>query len=392
MMKRMTLETTEAVALAVKLANVDVIAAYPITPQTHIVEVLSEYVANGELDAEFLEIESEHSAISACLAAEAMGARTFTSSSSQGLALMHEILYTTAGLRLPVVMAVANRSLSAPLCVLTDFNDALAERDTGWIQIYVENAQEAFDSTLQAFRIAEDERVLLPAMVCFDGFYLSHATEPVEVLSPEEAAKFLPPLKIKYTLDPKKPVTMGAWVTSDHYMDFKLQQEEAIMRAKDVIKEVNEEFGRLFGRRYGNGLVDAYRTDDADVILVTMGCMTGTARVSIDRLREEGKKVGLVKLRTFRPFPIEDIVETMKDTKVVAVVSRDISLGSFGGVALSEVRSAFYERKERPHVVGFVAGLGGRDVMVRDFRVMVNKAFQVVERGVVEKNFEFIGV
>jgi len=233
---------------------------------------------------------------------------------------------------------------------------------------------------------------LLPIMVCFDGFYLSHSTEPVEVLSQKEVAKFLPPLKLKYMLTPKKPITMGAWTTSDFYMEFKAQQEEAMKNAVAVIKEVNEEYGRLFGRRYGDGLIDTYHVGDADVILVTMGCMTGTARVAIDKLREAGKKVGLLKLRVFRPFPAEEIREATRNAKAVAVVSRDISLGSFGGVALSEVRSALYELKERPHVVGFVAGLGGRDVMIKDFQKIVNKMLKVIKKEAVEKDFEFIGV
>jgi pyruvate ferredoxin oxidoreductase alpha subunit len=390
---RIALEGAQAVALAAKLARVEVISAYPITPQTRIVETLSKYVANGELDAEFIEVESEHSALSACIGAAAMGARTFTSSASQGLALMHEVLFTASGLRLPIVMAMANRALSAPLNVSADHQDSMAQRDAGWIQIYVENIQEAFDSTLQAFKISEDERVLLPSMICMDGFYLSHAVEPVEVPTQEEVDNFLPRRGPKRILDPENPVTMGAWVSSDEYVLFKAQQEEAMRGALVVIKEVNDEFGKTFGRKYGNGLIESYKTRDADVILVTIGSMTGTARVVIDKARAMGQKVGLVKMRCVRPFPIESLRESLRDAKVVAVASRDISLGAFlGGALLTEIRGCLYGLKDRPFVIGFVCGLGGRDLLVEDFEGIVKKANKVLETGIVERDFEFLGV
>lgn len=390
-MKRVGIEGSEAVALAAKLADVDVIAAYPITPQTHIVETLSRYVADGELDAEFMNVESEHTALSACVGAAAIGSRVFTATASQGLALMHEILYIASGYRLPIVMAVANRALSAPLSIWCDHSDSMAERDSGWIQFYVESSQEAFDTTLQAFKISEDKRVLLPVMVCLDGFILSHVIEAVDVLDKEAVAKFLPKFSPKYVLDPNRPITMGAWTSPEFYLEFKKQQEEALREAKKCIAEVNEQYGRLFGRKYGNGFIETVQIEDADVVFVTLGSMTGVARVAVNKLRDNGMRVGLVRIRSFRPFPAEEIREAVKTAKVIAVASRDISLGSFGGAALSEVRSALYESNKKPHVVGYVLGLGGRDIKVEDFLTIAKKSYEVLRRDRVEKDFDFIG-
>lgn len=392
MKKRLSLEGSEAVAMAVKLADVDLIAAYPITPQTHIVEILSKYVADGNINSEYMNVESEHSALSACIGGAAVGSRVFTATSSQGLALMHEMLYIASGCRLPIVMAVANRALSAPLNIWCDHSDSMTERDSGWIQIYVEDCQEAFDSTLQAFKIAEDERVLLPVMICLDGFILSHVIEAVEVLDKSDVAKFLSPWKPKYTLDPGHPLTMGAWASPRYYMEFKRQQEEAMKEAKALMKEVNKQYGKMFGRKYGDGLIETFKVEDADIVLVTLGSMTGVARVAVEKLREEGKAVGLLRIRCFRPFPSEEIRGALKHAKVVAVVSRDISLGASGGAALSEVRSAFYELKRKPHIIGFVIGLGGRDIRVEDFVTITEKASGVLEKDSVEKDFEFIGL
>ena len=390
-MKRVGIEGSEAVALAAKLADVDVISAYPITPQTRIVETLSRYVADGELDAEFIKVESEHTALSACVGAAAIGSRVFTATSSQGLALMHEMLYVAAGCRLPIVMAVTNRALSAPLNICCDHSDSMAERDSGWIQFYVESSQEAFDTTLQAFKISEDRRLLLPVIVCLDGFILSHVIEAVEVLDRDAVAKFLPKFNPKYVLDTNHPITMGAWASPEFYLEFKIQQDEALREAKKCIVEVNEQYGRLFGRKYGNGLIETVQIEDADVVLITLGSMTGAARVAVNKLRDNGRRVGLLRIRSFRPFPAEEIREAVKTTKVIAVASRDVSLGSFGGVALSEVRSALYESNEKPHVIGCVLGLGGRDIKVEDFLTIAEKAYEVLRRDTVEKDFEFIG-
>jgi len=389
--KHVGIEVSAAVAEAVKLVDVDVISAYPITPQTHIVERLAELIANGELDAEYINVESEHSALSACVGASAAGARTFTASNSQGLALMHEILYVASGCRLPIVLAIANRAMSAPINIWCDHQDSLGERDTGCIQLYVEDGQEAFDSTLQAFRVAEDQRVLVPFMVCLDGFILSHVIESVDLLDDGEVKSFIKSkMEPKYRLDPDRPLSMGVLGGPDIYYEFRRQQEEAMRNSKKVILEVDDEFSKLFGRRYG--LFDSYRIEDADVVFLTMGSMTGTARVAVDRLREMGKRVGVLKVRVFRPFPYEEIYAAVKGAEVLAAVDRNIEPGAFGGVLFTEVRSALYRREKEPHVIGFTAGLGGRDVSVSDFTTMAEKALRVSETGKVERAYEFIGL
>ncbi len=391
MTRRVAMEVSAAVAEAVRLVDVDVISAYPITPQTHIVERLAELIANGELDAEYINVESEHSAISACVGASAAGARTFTASNSQGLALMHEILYVASGCRLPIVLAIVNRAMSAPINIWCDHQDSLGERDTGCIQVYVEDGQEAFDSTLQAFRVAEDHRVLVPFMVCLDGFILGHVIESVNLLDKEEIKSFIKSRREpKYRLDPDKPLSMGVLGGPDIYYEFRRQQEEAMRNAKRVILEVDEEFSKLYGRRYG--LFDSYRVEDADVILLTMGSMTGTARVAVDKLRKKGKKVGVLKVRVFRPFPYEEIRDAVKGAKVLATVDRNLEPGSFGSVLFTEIRSALYKYDEEPYVVGFITGLGGRDVSVSNFMTMAEKALRVAETGKIERPYEFIGL
>ena len=284
------MEGSFAIAEAVKLAHVDAVAAYPITPQTHIVERLAEFVANGELDAEYIPVESEHSAMSACLGTSAVGARTFTATASQGLELMHEVLYVASSLRLPIVMAVANRALSGPLSIWTDHSDVMATRDCGWIQIFAENAQQAFDLVLCAFRIAEDPAVLLPTMVHIDGFYVSHTIEPVEFLEQAVVDKFLPEYRYPYPLNPDKPVTMGAFGPPFIYTEAKKAQEVALKASKKVILQVWQEFGELSGRHYSP--VESYKTEEADVLLLTMGSFSETAMMAIDKMQAEGQKVG----------------------------------------------------------------------------------------------------
>jgi pyruvate ferredoxin oxidoreductase alpha subunit len=391
MTRRIGIEVSAAVAEAAKLADVDVIAAYPITPQTHIVETLASLVANGELDAEYINVESEHSAMSACVGASAAGARVFTSTSSQGLALMHEMLYIASACRLPIVMSVVNRALSGPINIWCDHQDSLGERDTGWIQIYVEDGQEAFDTTLQAFKIAEDHRVLTPIMVCMDGFILSHVIEPIAILDEEEVGRFL---SKKYTpknsLHPENPVSIGLLAGPDYYFELRRQQVEALDSAKKVILKVDEEYRELFGRGYG--LFDSYKIDDADVIFLTVGSMTGTAKVAVDKLREQGKKVGVLKLRVFRPHPYKEIYEAVRHAKVLAVVDRNLEPGAYGGVFFGEVRSAFLDYDEKPKVINFIAGLGGRDITVTDFLSMADKALKVAETGVVKQDVEYVGL
>jgi pyruvate ferredoxin oxidoreductase alpha subunit len=389
MAKKVGIEVSFAVAEAAKLADVDVVAAYPITPQTHIVEKLADFVANGELNAESIKVESEHSAMSACVGASAAGARVFTTTSSQGIALMHEMLFIASASRLPIVMGVANRALSAPVNIWCDHSDTIAERDSGWIQIYVADGQEAFDTTVQAFKIAEDSRVLLPVMVCIDGFSLSHVIEPIIMLDKEEVQKFLPPRKVLWSLDPDKPISISPVGSPEYFSEFRRQQEEAMSQAMPVIEEVDEEYGRLFGRKYG--VMPGYRVDDAEMVLVTMGTITGTARVAVDALRKEGVKVGLVQLRVYRPFPTDE-VRKLAGAKVIAVCDRAFGPGALGGAVFSEFRGALYPLKTRPHVLGFVLGLGGRDVRVEDFRTIVEKAGKASETGVIERDWEFIGV
>lgn len=391
MAKRRAIEISAAVAEAAKLADVDVIAAYPITPQTHIVETLASFIADGEMDAEYINVESEHSALSACVGASAAGARVLTSTNSQGLALMHEILYIASACRLPIVMPVVNRALSGPINIWCDHQDSLGERDTGWIQIYVENGQEAFDTTLQAFKIAEDHECLTPVMVCLDGFILSHVIEPIMILDKNEVGKFLDPVyKPKYVLHPDKPISIGLLGVPDYYFELRRQQVEALEKAKEVILKVDKEYKKLFGRGYG--LFETYKIKDVEAIFLTVGSMTGTARVAVDRLREKGNKVGVLKLRVFRPQPYKEIYEAVKHAKVFAVVDRNLEPGAYGGVVFGEVRSAFYDHDEKPEIINFIIGLGGRDITVKNFEEMADKALKVVETGKVEKDVEYIGL
>jgi pyruvate ferredoxin oxidoreductase alpha subunit len=377
--KLMALNGDEAVAHAVKQSDVDVVAAYPITPQTIIVEKLGEYVANGEVQTEFVCTESEHSALAACLAASATGARTFTASASAGLALMHEMLFVTSGSRAPVVMAIANRALSSPLNIHGDQSDSMAERDSGWIQIYVENSQEAYDSIIQAFRIAEDVGVLLPIIVGLDGFTLSHSLENVKVLEDDAVKRFvgirqLPDVlthegkSVPFRLDPDNPMTMGPIAFPNYYFEFKRQQDEAMKNALGVIQEVNSEFAELCGRGYGNGLVEAYHLVDAEVAVVCVGSTAGTLKTVVDSLRQEGVKAGLLRLRTFRPLPVEEIRSALASVKAVAVMDKSLSFGGNGGAVFHEVRHALYDVDDRPYVVNYVYGLGGRDVNPRELR------------------------
>jgi pyruvate ferredoxin oxidoreductase alpha subunit len=384
----MAIEGSHAVSQAVKMANVDVIAAYPITPQTHIVEELSRYVANGDLDAEFINVESEHSAMSACIGASAAGARAFTATAGQGLALMHEMLFIAAGNRLPIVMAVANRSLSPNLNIWGDQSDMMASRDCGWIQMYAENAQEVYDLILQAFKIAEDEKVLLPVAVNFDGFYVTHLIESMILNDQGEIDQFLPTYRMaKHTLHPDHPSTMGTIGLPEIQTELKKQHEDAIRNSKTQIQKVWKEFKKTFGRSYD--LFEAYQMDDADVVLIMMGSFCGTARVAIDRLREKGKKVGLLKMRLFRPFPMEDLIEAVKEVKVIVVNDKAFSIGGLGGPLFTEVRTSLYDIKPRKEVIGAISGLGGRDVVVQDFINMLEKGLKVLESGKVDKQFEF---
>ena len=399
----MALNGDEAIAYAVKQSDVDVVAAYPITPQTIIVEKFSEYVANGEVQTEFVCTESEHSALTACLAASVTGARTFTASASAGLALMHEMLFVTSGCRAPVVMAIANRALSAPLNIHGDQSDSMAQRDSGWIQVYVENSQEAYDSIIQAFKIAEDTGVLLPIMVGLDGFTLSHSLENVKVLDDEAVKEFvgirqLPEVlthtgkMAPFRLDPANPMTMGPIAFPNYYFEFKRQQEEAMQNALGLIQKVNDEYAKLTGRSYGDGLMERYHLDDAEVAIVCVGSTSGTLKTIVDEMRQEGHKVGLLRLRTFRPLPVEALRSALENVKAIAVMDKSMSFGGNGGAVYHEVRHALYDAKLHPHVVNFIYGLGGRDSSPRELRRVYEDLLRILKTGTVEKQVTYLGL
>ncbi|MBA2849612.1 pyruvate ferredoxin oxidoreductase [Thermosulfuriphilus ammonigenes] len=389
MSKRVAMEVSIAIAEAVKMANVDVISAYPITPQTHIVEHLSEVVANGELDAEYITVESEHSAMSACLGAAATGARVFTSTSSQGLALMHEILFIAPPLRLPVVMVVANRALSAPISIWNDHGDIMAQRDIGWLMTFAENGQEAFDLTLHAFRVAEDRRVMLPFAVNIDGFNLSHVIEPIEIPDQELVDRYIPKYKPKFRLEPRKPISIGAVGIPEVYTEAKKVTDEAVKNARKVILKAWDEFADIFGRRYQP--VETYRAEDAEILILIMGSLAETAMTAVDKMREAGKKVGLVRLRLWRPFPLMEFRKAISGAKILAVVDRALSPGAVTPPVASEVRSALYSAPKRPKIFSFIAGLGGRDVTTETFEEIVDKAaFYAKKRP--KELYEMIGV
>ena len=386
--KRIGMEVSIAAAEAVKQANVDVISAYPITPQTHIVEHLSELVANGELDAEFFCVESEHSALSACVGAAATVARTFTCTSSQGLALMSEITYIASGLRLPMVMIIANRTLSSPLSIWNDHSDVMSIRDCGWIQFFVENGQEVYDHVFVAYRLAENRNVLFPVIINMDGFILSHVIEPFELIEQEKIDQFLPPYQPIYRLHPDRPVTMGAFALPSIFAETKKAQEEALRSSMSKILETWEFFGDMTGRYYHP--IETYQAEDADTLLVTMGSYSETASVAVDKMREGGRSVGLVRIRLWRPFPFEAFKKATQHAKQLVVIDRAVSVGACGPVG-SEVKAALYGEAQRPSVYNFVAGISGRDVTPSDFIQMVDKAEIEIEEGNKE-GYEIYGV
>jgi pyruvate ferredoxin oxidoreductase alpha subunit len=389
MAKRVGIEVSIAVAEAAKLANVDVVPAYPITPQTHIVEHLSEVVANGELDAEFVSVESEHAAMSCCCGSAAAGARTFTSSSSQGLSLMSEILYIPGPMRFPIVMVVANRAMSAPISIWNDHQDIMVQRDIGWIQTFAENGQEAFDLTLHAFRVAEDRRVSLPVIVNIDGFTLSHVIEPIEIASQEEVDAYLPPFKPRFRLDTRKPITMGPVGVPEVYTEAKVAHNEALKASKKVIIQGWKEFADKFRREYNP--VETYRAENAEVLLVTMGSISETAMTAVDAMRDRGEKTGLLRIRLWRPFPGSEFRKAVGQAKTLAVVDRCLPPGAVCGPVGNELRSLFYKVPGAPRIFSFVTGLGGRDVTVDRFEEMVEKARAYAKKRPKEL-YEVIGV
>jgi len=383
----------EAIAYGVRLARPKVIAAYPITPQTTIVETLANFVADGSLKAQFVESEGEHGAIFTVMSAALTGVRVFTGTSSQGFAYGYEAIAYIPGRRLPVVMAVANRPISSPgKAVECDHSDTMSGRDLGWIQLYVESNQEALDTIIQAYRIAEDQKVLLPVMVCIDGFYITHTTEMVQIPEQADVDKFIPPYEPKHViLDPANPMALSGGGTSDENMGYEFLKNEAVIRTGDVIKQANDEYAAMSGRKYGNGLVEKLYCDDAEIVLVTMGSMSGNARLTVEQLRAEGKKVGLVRVRSFRPFPKDDFLALGKKVKVIAVVDRSVSRGAGEGPCVTEIKSALYNVEgEKARVIGFIAGLHSAEILTTDFRYMADKALKTAATGQVTGEIEWI--
>ncbi|MCL2141074.1 MAG: pyruvate ferredoxin oxidoreductase [Dehalococcoidia bacterium] len=389
MTKRVGMEVSIAVAEAVKLADVDVVAVYPITPQTHVVEHIADLVVDGELDAEYIPVESEHSALSACLGSAATGARTFTATASQGLELMQETLYVASGMRLPIVMVVANRAVSAPLSIWGDHSDVMTVRDSGWIQIFNENGQEMVDNTICAFRIAENQQVLLPVMVHMDGFNLSHVIEPILLPDEEQVKAFLPTNNYPLPLHPSKPVAMGDFAPPFIFTEARWAHEEALRNSKRTIVEVWDVFAKEFGRQYKP--VESYRTEGAKTLLLTMGSFSETAMTAVDKIREEGLSVGLIRLRLWRPFPFEELREALQGIDTLIVLDRALSTGGPGGPVASEVRAALYSQNPRPQIVSFVGGLGGRDITVENFETIIKRGMEIAKSGS-DKEFQMFGV
>ncbi len=366
-----------AAAEAMRQINPDVVAAYPITPQTELMQFFADFVANGLVDTEYIPVESEHSAMSAVVGAAASGARAMTATAGPGLAYMWEVLGIASGMRLPIVMTVVNRALSAPINIHGDQSDAMGARDQGWIMLFSENAEEQYDNLIQAVRIAEDERVRLPVMVNMDGFIISHSIERVDLLTDREVRDFIGEPKVKFSLlDIDNPVTHGPVAMTDSYMEFKRQQRKAMENAYSVIEEVGEEFSRLRGRRYSH--IEDYRVDDAEFILIGMGSVCGTSKFVVDRLRDKGRRVGLIKVRTFRPFPYRDVADAVKgsNAKVIGVLDKAETFGGAGGPLFGEVLSSLYLSGENIPVVSFIYGLGGRDCNVSHIEGAFEKLFE----------------
>jgi len=388
--EKVGIEVSIAAAEAVMMADVDVVAAYPITPQTHIVEHLSELVANGELDAEFIPVESEHSAMSVCCGSSAVGARTFTCTSSQGMALMNEIIFCAASMRLPIVMILANRSLNGPLSIWNDHTDVMSIRDCGWIQVFTENGQEVFDHVMFAFRVAENPAVSLPVIVNLDGFVLTHVIEPIEFWDQETVRQYLPDFKPVNRLHPDNPVTMGAFGLPGIFTEAKKAQDEALIRSKPEIIKAWRDMGDLVGRYYKP--VETTKSERAETVFLTMGSFGETVSVAVDELRSQGKSVGQVKLRLWRPFPFEEFREAVQGVKRIIVIDRAVSYGGPGGPVASEIRSVLYREENMPTITNFLCGFAGRDVTADDYIAMYEKTEQMAKGRVREEDYIIYGV
>jgi pyruvate ferredoxin oxidoreductase alpha subunit len=381
---RKSLSGNEAVAIAMMQTNPDVVAAFPITPSTEVPQYFSSFVANGMCDTEFVPVESEHSAMSACIGASAAGGRVMTATSANGLALMWEMLYIASGDRLPIVLAAVNRALSAPLNIHNDHSDTMGARDSGWIQVYGESAQEAYDNFVQSVKIAEHKDVLLPVMVCYDGFITSHAVENLMMLDRADVQAFVGPTRVaQEKLIGETPISIGPLVLPNFYMEIKRQQLEALKRAKEVVLEVAKEYEELTGRKYG--LFEEYKLDDAEVAIVVINSTAGTAKTVVDDLRNNGVKAGLLKIRLYRPFPGEEITEALKDVKAIAVLDKAESYSLAGGPLYTDVVSSLYGRADGKIVTNYVYGLGGRDVKAEHIKSVYEDLLKALETGKYEK-------
>lgn len=388
---RERLSGNEATAIAMKQINPDVVAAFPITPSTEIPQYFSTFVSNGEVDTEFVAVESEHSAMSATIGAEAAGARAMTATSANGLSLMWEMIYIASSLRLPIVMALVNRAVSGPLNIHNDHSDAMGVRDAGWIMLFSENNQEAYDNMLMAHRIAEHKDVQLPVMVCQDGFITSHSIENIELENDEEVKKFVGQYKPEhYLLNDKEPIAIGPLDLQAYLFEHKAQQAEAMKNAKKVIKEVAEEFEKWTGRKYE--FFEKYKLDDAEIAIVCMNSTAGTTKAVVDELREKGIKAGLLKLRMFRPFPAEEIAEALQGLKAVAILDKADSLNSAGGALFEDVTSAMYVNKKQVPMVNYIYGIGGRDTTTMQIESVYNDLQEIVKTGETENPYRYLGL
>ena len=388
---RERLSGNEAAATAMKQINPDVVAAFPITPSTEIPQYFSTFVANGAVDTEFVAVESEHSAMSACIGAEAAGARAMTATSANGLSLMWEMIYIASSLRLPIVLSLVNRAVSGPLNIHNDHSDAMGVRDAGWIMLFSENNQEAYDNTLMAHRIAENEKVMLPLMVCQDGFITSHSIENIELVEDEKVKEFVGEYHPKhYLLNQNEPIAVGPLDVQSYLFEHKAQQAEAMKNAKQVILDVAKDFEKMTGRKYG--LFEEYKMEDAEVAIVCMNSTAGTTKAVVNKLREQGKKVGLLKLRVFRPFPVDEISEALSNLKAVAILDKADSLNAAGGALLQDVTSAMYVNKKQVPAVNYVYGIGGRDTRADEIEKVYNDLFEIVDNGEVKNPYRYLGL
>jgi pyruvate ferredoxin oxidoreductase alpha subunit len=386
-----TLNGNQTIAEAVRQVDPDVMAAYPITPSTAIVETIAQFKADGLISGEFVCPESEHSAMSVCIGAASAGGRVMTATASQGLALMWEMLYIAAGLRLPIVAAIVNRSLSAPINIHGDHSDTMGARDSGWIQIYSENCQEAYDNFIQAFRIAEHLDVRTPVLVGLDGFIISHSMEVIQVEDDDKVKQYVGEYQPVYPLlDPERKMTVGPIDFTDYYFEHKRNQLEGIEKAPTVIEAVGKEFGQKFGREYG--FFEEYRMEDAEMCIIVMSSAAGTGKDAVDELREEGKKIGLLKPRIFRPFPQKQMADVLGRMKAVAVLDRCSSPGAFGAPLFTEVRNALYDYDKKPKIVNYVYGLGGRDIMVEHFKQVASKLEKIAETGKIDEIYGYLNL